>query len=166
MKEGRPLMKISFRGGKGSVWAALTSVLTLLLISVLLDRPLASPTAAPPRPFVVEYYYKVRWGHADEFIRLFRKNHYPVLKKEQELGRILSISAVSPKYHGTEDGRWDYRVTITWKDAATAHDSFDSQALLKQLYPDEETFRREEQRRFEILEAHWDVPLVDLDLSR
>jgi len=28
-------------------------------------------------PFVVEYYYKTKWGHADEFLRLFRKNHYP-----------------------------------------------------------------------------------------
>lgn len=29
------------------------------------------------RPFVAEYYYKARWGDADEFIRLFKKNHLP-----------------------------------------------------------------------------------------
>ena len=33
------------------------------------------------RPFAVEYYYTVKWGHTDEFIRLFKKNHYPLLKK-------------------------------------------------------------------------------------
>ncbi len=27
------------------------------------------------------------------------------------------------------------------------------------LYPDRDTFKREEARRFELLEAHWDVPL-------
>ncbi len=40
------------------------------------------------KPYAVEYYYKARWGYADEFIRLFKKNHYPVLKKQIELGRI------------------------------------------------------------------------------
>lgn len=117
------------------------------------------------KPFTVEYYYKVKWGHADEFIALFKKNHYPLLKKEMELGRMTRVSAVSPVYHTTEDGRWDYRVTIVYKNAAVAHDGFDSQALLKQLFPDQETYRKEEQRRFEILDAHWDLPVKDLDLD-
>ena len=47
---------------------------------------LADPPKAHERPFVVEYYYKAKWGHADEFIRLFKKNHYPVLKKQVETG--------------------------------------------------------------------------------
>ena len=34
------------------------------------------------KPFVVEYYYKAKWGHADEFIRLFKKNHYPHMQTE------------------------------------------------------------------------------------
>jgi len=28
--------------------------------------------------------------------------------------------------------------------------------MIKQLYPDQETYKKEEQRRFEILDAHWD----------
>ncbi len=43
---------------------------------------------------------------------------------------------------------------------------FDSQSLLKQLFPDQETFRKEEQRRFEILAGHWDVPVGDVDLEK
>ena len=117
------------------------------------------------KPFVAEYYYKTKWGHADEFMTLFRKNHYPVLKKEMELGRILEVRAVQPRYHTTEDGRWDYRVTIVYKNAAVAHDGFDSAALLKQLFPDQESYKKEEQRRFEILDAHWDLPVKDVDLD-
>ena len=30
------------------------------------------------KPFVVEYYYKAKWGYADEFMTLFKKNHLPV----------------------------------------------------------------------------------------
>ena len=125
----------------------------------------AAPAAADERPFVVEYYYKTKWGHADEFIALFKKNHYPVLKKEIEMGRILKVFATAPRYHSTEDGRWDYRTTIIFKNAEVAHDNFDTPALLKQLFPDQETYKREEQRRFEILDAHWDVPIKDVDLD-
>ena len=117
------------------------------------------------QPYVVEYYYKAKWGHADEFLVLFKKNHYPVLKKEMELGRMLKVSMVAPRLHATEDGRWDFRVTIVFKNAAIANDNFDSAALLKQLYPDQETYKREEQRRFEILDAHWDLPIKDVDLE-
>ena len=128
------------------------------------DRTPAQGMAAE-KPFIVEYYYKAKWGHADEFITLFRKNHYPVLKKEVELGRMVRVSAMTPVYHTTEDGRWDYRITIVYKNAAVAHDNFDSAALIKQMYPDQETYKKEEQRRFEILDAHWDLPVKELDLD-
>ncbi len=118
------------------------------------------------KPYVIEYYYKARWGSADEFIRLFKNNHMPVLKKEQELGRILQISVVTPRFHGTEDGRWDYRVTIVWKNVWVTQDGFDPETITKQLFPDQETFKREEQRRFEILDAHWDLPIRDVDLEK
>jgi hypothetical protein len=117
------------------------------------------------QPFVIEYYYKAKWGHAEEFLALFKKNHYPVLKKEVELGRMLKVSMTVPRYHTTEDGRWDYRVTIVFKNAAIANDNFDSSVVIKQLYPDQETYKKEEQRRFEILDAHWDLPIKDLDLD-
>jgi hypothetical protein len=137
-----------------------------LLLAALLAAPAAAQ--APPAtagPFTVEYYYKARWGHADEFIRLFRKNHYPVLKKQVESGRIREVTAVRPRYHATEDGRWDYRVTIVFRDLAAAADASGEEVIVRQLFPDQEAFRREEQRRFEILLAHWDVPLLPVPLS-
>jgi len=122
-----------------------------LLLFVTITLPIASHAQVAPatsdKPFVVEYYYKAKWGHADEFLRLFKKNHYPVLKKE------------------TEDGRWDYRVTIVFKNAAVANETFDEAALQKQMYPDQETFQREEQRRFEILDGHWDLPVKAVDVD-
>jgi hypothetical protein len=117
-------------------------------------------------PYVVEYYYKAKWGHAEEFLALFKKNHYPVLRKEMELGRILRVSMTAPRLHSTEDGRWDYRVTIVFKSAAIANDNFDSEAILRQLYPDQESYKKEEQRRFEILDAHWDLPIKDVVLDK
>ena len=117
------------------------------------------------KPYKVEYYYKTKWGHAEEFIRLFKKNHYPILKREVELGRLLHISATRPRFHATEDGRWDYRVTLVWKNITATDDGFDEAELSRQLFKDQETFKKEEQRRFEILIGHWDVPIVDVELN-
>ena len=131
-------------------------------------KPAQSATAVERHedPYVVEYYYKAKWGYADEFLKLFKKNHYPVLQKETEMGRILRVSMTSPQLHATEDGRWDYRVTIVFKSAAIANDNFDTEALLKQMYPDQDTYKKEEQRRFEILDGHWDVPVKDVVLDK
>jgi TonB family protein len=130
-------------------------------------EPTPAATAAPQTgaPFAVEYYYKVKWGFADEFWRLFQKNHWPVLKQQMDTGRILRVTADRPRYHATEDGRWDFRVTIVFRDTAAAFEAVDTAALERRLFPDQEAFRREEQRRFEILLAHWDVPIVPQSLA-
>jgi len=129
------------------------------------ERQNAMAADTKEQPYVIEYYYKAKWGHADEFLTLFKKNHYPVLKKEMELGRMLKVTMAAPRYHTTEDGRWDFRVTIVFKNAAIANDNFDSAALIKQLFPDQDTYKKEEQRRFEILDSHSDVPIKDVDLD-
>jgi hypothetical protein len=128
-------------------------------------RQTAMAAEGKEQPYVIEYYYKTQWGHAEEFLALFKKNHYPVLKKEMELGRMLKVSMAVPRYHTTEDGRWDFRVTIVFKNATIANDNFDSSTIIKQLFPDQETYKKEEQRRFEILDAHWDLPIKDVDLD-
>lgn len=121
---------------------------------------------AADKPYVVEYYYTTRWGYAEEFLRLFKKNHYPILKKQVEMGRMLRVSMVKPRLHATEEGRWDYRVTIAFKNVQMTVDGFDEGALAKTLFPDQETFKKEEQRRFEILLAHYDVPVDEVDLEK
>ena len=46
---------------------------------------------------VIECYYKAKWGQADEFQRLFKKNHLPVLKKPKDEGRILQARLATLK---------------------------------------------------------------------
>jgi hypothetical protein len=138
----------------------------LLLLLTLLPVSLpAQPKPETGKPFVVEYYYKAKWGYADEFLQLFKKNHYPLLQKQVEMGRMLKVWMDQPRYHTTEDGRWDYRVTIVFKNSAAANEPFDEDALKKQLWPDQATYAREEQRRFEILVGHWDLPIKIMDLD-
>jgi hypothetical protein len=139
----------------------------LLLFVTALTVPLraqgAPPQSTAGQPYIVEYYYKCQWGHQEEFLDLFLRNHYPLLKKIQSTGRILSVKIESPAYHTTEDGRWDYRVTIVYKNSTVATSSNpDEDVFTKQLWPDQEKYKKEEQRRFEILAGHWDLPVTDI----
>jgi len=115
------------------------------------------------QPYVMEYYYKTQWGRQQEFLQLFLKNHYPLLQKEVESGRILSVRIETPANHMTEEARWDYRITLVFKNSTVATSANpDEPALIKQLWPDQQTFARDEQRRFEILLSHWDLPVTDI----
>jgi hypothetical protein len=146
------------------------NILFTLLLSVL-ARPLfaqGAPTqGASDQPYTMEYYYKVQWGHQQEFLQLFLKNHYPLLQKTVESGRMISVKIEQPANHTTEDGRWDFRVTIRFKNSTLATTSNpDEERFIKQLWPDQEKYKREEQRRFEILMAHWDLPVTDITPKR
>ena len=135
----------------------------LMLSAVPLLAQGAPPQGAPNQPYTMEYYYKTQWGRQQEFLQLFLKNHYPLLKKLVDGGRAVSVKIETPANHMTEDSRWDYRVTLKFRNSTVATTSNpDEAALIKQLWPDQATFTREEQRRFEILIAHWDVPVTDI----
>jgi len=142
------------------------NILFALLVSVCAQPLLAQgapPQLAADQPYSMEYYYKVQWGHQQEFLDLFLKNHYPLLQKNVEGGRMLSVKIEQPANHTTEDGRWDYRVTIRFKNSTVATTANPDEAgLIKQLWPDQEKYKHEEQRRFEILLAHWDLPVTDI----
>jgi len=142
------------------------NVRTTLLLFVL-ARPLIAqgepPQVTADEPYTMEYYYKVQWGHQQEFLCLSLKNHYPLLPKGVESGRMISVKIETPANHMTEDARWDYGVTIKFKDSTVATTANpQEESWISQLWPDQETYKREEQRRFEILLAHWDLPVTDV----
>ena len=141
----------------------LSLALSLSVHSAAAGQRSGKEVEAKPLVVVVECYYKATWGYADEFFRLYKKNHLPVMRKLQTAGRILKIEIAKPRYHATEDGRWDYRVTLTFRDAAAAHDPEYEDAIRRKLYSDQELLRKEESRRFEVLDSHWDVVVDSVD---
>jgi hypothetical protein len=130
--------------------------------TVRAQAPAAQAGARTER--TVWYFYRVKWGFQDEFVDLFRKNHYPILKEEVKTGRMTSVKTFVPTYHGDGRADWTFAVVITYRDAAAMMGGGD-EALVRKMYPDQASFQKEEQRRFEILDAHWDVPLNELDLD-
>ena len=136
-----------------------------LLIFILTASFYANAQNKKDEPFTIENYYKVKWGYADEFIDLWKTNHYPLLKKAQEKGDIISVIAEKPKLHSGEDTRWDFKVTITFKNAVLAFDPNLTTPYKQQLYPDLDKLTKDEQHRFELLISHWDVMVDVLDLK-
>jgi hypothetical protein len=139
-----------------------TILLPLVMCGIMFGQG-APPQGGADRPYTMEYYYKVQWGHQQEFLDLFLKNHYPLLKKNVEGGRMISVKIETPANHMTEESRWDYRVTIRFKNSTLATTANPDEAkFIKQLWPDQDKYKREEARRFEILLAHWDLPVTDI----
>ena len=134
----------------------------LLLTSLLLGS--AAPTLAqgPAEPVTVEHYYRIKWGSAGEFKRLYKLNHQPLLDDMKRQGFIARIETEEPFTHMAGGQRWDLRVTITYRDAPSAvvvGGAFDKafEAAKARLYPDKKKLDAEEARRFALLEEHWDV---------
>jgi hypothetical protein len=135
-----------------------------LWLAALLLGLAAAPTAAQPsaEPVTIEHYYKIRWGWAGEFKRLYKLNHQPLLDAMKQQGFVNKIETEEPFTHMAGNQRWDLRVRIIYRDAPSAvviGGAWDKafEAAKARLYPDQKKLDADESRRFSLLEEHWDV---------
>lgn len=143
----------------------MTRILCLLLALAAASpshaAPAATAAAAVSEPVTMEYYYRVKWGSQLEFKRLYERNHAPLLAEMQKAGFITSMKVEEPFTHMAGGPRWDLRVTIVFRDAAAAISDPEWDRLWavqqKRLFPDKAAFDAEEDRRFALLEDHWDI---------
>jgi hypothetical protein len=139
-------------------WMVFASV--LVLVGIAFVRSPAQQNAPKDEPFFEEWVYKVKWGHNEEFFDLLKKYQLAILEREKQLGYVTQYTVYAPGLHTSEDQRWDYRVFIVYKDqGATKH----SKEITKQLFPDQQTFKKDENHRWELTEAHWDLPIRIVD---
>lgn len=144
---------------------AVAVLATPLVMPITLHAQAPSAQNATRAERTVWYFYRVKWGFQDEFVALFAKNHLPVLREQMKTGRLLDVRTYVPTYHGDGRADWTFAVVITYKDTAAMVGASGEDEIVRRLYPDQAAFRREEQRRFEILDAHWDVPLNEVLLK-
>ena len=115
-------------------------------------------------PVEVLYFYRTKWGAHDEFVELFLKNHWPILREQIATGRHLDgrdVDAALPRRRPGRLGRprLDHLPRLGGdRGAQRRARSPRASTRTRRRSP------REEQRRFELLEAHWDVPLSPRDL--
>ncbi len=122
----------------------------------------------PPAPYtVIEYYYKVQWGHQQEFLDLFLEESLPAAE-EDRLYRphdcCQSRSPCLPHHWKTAAGTIASTITYPTRTAAVTANPVE-EALISSSIPISR-HKREEQRRFEILFLHWDLPVTDITPAR
>ncbi len=144
---------------KKAVCMALAVTTTVLASSAVL--------AQAPKPGVkgyeVEWVYRGRYGFIDEWWDLFRKYQIAILDRERALGYVLDYRVYHPQLHTDEAARWDYRVEITYRNyEASLHE----EEVTSVLFPDAATRKREENRRWELTENHWDLPIYQVDTTK
>ena len=47
--------------------------------------------AAMTEPIEILYFYRTRWGAHDEFVELFERNHWPILREQLAAGRYTNV---------------------------------------------------------------------------
>jgi hypothetical protein len=120
--------------------------------------------AGVEKPETVEWVYRIRYGYQDEWFRIFRKYQVAILEKQKQLGYVKDYTIWAPGLHTSEESRWDYRVVIT----RTSHDAPPGESekeVARQLFPDQNAFQREENRRWELTTNHWDLPIHQININ-
>lgn len=120
--------------------------------------------AVTPKPVTVEWVYRVKYGYKDEWWALFKKNQLSLLERQKQLGYVKEYTVYAPSLHTSEDSRWDYRIIIV-RASADAPKGQSEGEVAKELFPDQATYKREENRRWELTTNHWDLPIHIVNLS-
>jgi hypothetical protein len=150
-----------FRGSLLAI-AASAAIFLLVLVPQARGRQGAAGGASAPaeKPYLVEWVYKVKWGHADEFWQLFKTYQIATLNREKELGYITSYTVYRPGLHMGEDSRWEYRIVIAYRNISSSQHGSEVEKL---LFPDAAAMKSGENRRWELTEAHYDLPIKIID---
>jgi hypothetical protein len=141
----------------------LLAMLGICMLGSLTIGAQAPPKQSGAEPKTTWYFYTVKWGMQDEFLDLFQRNHYPILKAKEKAGMFRSVRTFVPEFHG--DGRADWTFVVELVVPPNPPTTPSDEEIIAKLYPNRAKFAQEEQRRFEVLVAHWDVPLNRLDLD-
>ncbi len=121
------------------------------------NAPSQPAAEAPP---IVEWVYAAKWGYFDDWYTIFKKYQIAILDEEKKEGIVTKYIVQKGGGHVGESERWDLRVLIYYRDAGYRTEA---RGIAKKLFPDQETFREEEQDRWRLTVAHWDRPLTEVD---
>ena len=93
--------------------------------AALPDPPEEHPMTGPDRRSCTS---TARGGAAhDEFVELFRRNHWPILQEQLAAGRYTDVELFTPRFHGDGRADWDILVSITYRDWAAIEEHSDAE---------------------------------------
>jgi hypothetical protein len=144
--------------------------LGLVLVGLGIPASVRGAEQSKDTPVTIEYYYKIAPGGMtpggpSEWLSLYMKNHHPILQQLKKEGLILSEKLYERRFHA-ESPAWDYKVVMVWRDWSALQEAGTREPeIIRALYPDKAVHDREEKRRWELTEKHWDDVLKEVPLE-
>ena len=110
-------------------------------------------------------YYKVRPGHYDEWMELFRKWHLPVVEYDVAAKSLADYKFFAASGHAI-DPDFDFAGMYVFYGTPQSYDGerLSRPALIVELFGDQmDDYIAGEKRRWELTEKHWDTRFTQMD---
>jgi len=110
-------------------------------------------------------YYKLPPGRQDEWLALYKKYHFPIMKYEIEHGQVISEKIFASGSHSIQPS-WDIAIVIVGPAPGAKKAPEKTRAeIIRSLFPDLADYVKGEKQRWALTLEHWDEKLVELDLD-
>jgi hypothetical protein len=140
------------------------SIINILGSAVALAQ--ANNGAGEGKPEVHVDFYKLPPGRQDEWLALYKKAHFPMMKWQIDHGQVISETVYTRAVHELSPS-WDIAIVIVLPPAGQRKKSELTRAqLMRQIYPDLDEFVKEEKQRWALTLEHWDERWVEVDIEK
>ncbi len=111
-------------------------------------------------------FYRVPPGTQDEWLALYKKWHYPIMKYQLSHGYVLSEKLYTRSTHELEPA-WDFAIIIVTPPAGKGpKPTMTRGQLIRSLFPDLEAYVKGEKERWGMTTAHWDERWTEIDVDK
>lgn len=110
-------------------------------------------------------FYKVPSGRQDEWLALYKKYHFPIMKYQKEHGQVLSETVYTRAVHELSPS-WDFAIVIVAPPAEKRPKAeYTRSQLIRKLFPDIDDYVKGEKARWTLTLEHWDESWTEVDID-
>lgn len=152
--------------GKRSFEVLLTAVLFILFgLAPSPSHAQATIGAGNGKNSVEVSFYKVPPGKQDDWLALYKKYHYPIMKYEKAHGQVISETVYTRAIHELSPS-WDFAIVIvTPPTDKTPKPELTRSQLIRKLFPDINDYVNGEKARWALTLSHWDEKWTPVDIE-
>jgi len=141
-------------------------VLTLGGITPTAGMAQGNNGAGAGKPTVHVDFYRLPPGRQDEWLALYKKWHYPIMKYQKEHGQVTSETVYTRAIHELSPS-WDIAIVIiSPAPEKMPKAEMSRQQLIRRLYPNLEEYVAAEKQRWALTLEHWDEQWVEVDIEK
>ena len=111
-------------------------------------------------------YYRFPPGRQDEWLELYKKYHYPIMKWQKEHGQVISETVYKRAEHHLTPA-WDIAIVIVAPPPEKKPKAEKTRSeLIRSLFPDLDDYVKGERARWALTLEHWDEQWVEVDIDK